>query len=907
MRRLRELLRAFHLGRLTGDAGREVREEIDFHLEERARELEGEEGLAPAEARAEARRRFGHRDRIERRARVWAESTRRRRELGGRVEGVIRDVRYAGRGFVRSPAFTLLALVTLALGIGATTGIFSLAEAVFLRAPPVEAPERLAMVYTTCRDGDPRCGSSYPDFRSYRERSTRFADIAAYSWVPMSVGVGDAGARLATGQVVSGNYFDLLGVRPAAGRLLRPSDDVAGGAAAVLSHDFWVDVTGGDPAVVGTTVRINGTPFTVVGVAREGFRGLDVGGDVDAWIPLRAGSLLGESAGAVAREGILGSRRSRWIAALVGRLAPGATAEQARREMASISSALRRMDPEARGPRSITVDAAGRYALPVFDRGELVRFVGVLGGVVAFALLLATANLANLLLARGSARRREMGVRRALGAGRARLVRQLVTESLLLAGAGGAAGLVVARWLVDLLSGFTLPGLVPVEGLHAGIDGRVLAFAAAVSVVTGLAFGLLPALRSADPDVVAAMRGESRGAAPGRIALRKGLVVVQVAISLVLLVGSGLFLRTLRSALAFDPGFRTENVALIRYNPGFARYAAAESYDLLRRVEERLRGLPGVEDASTATLVPLQVGGHRGTFVDVDGYEAGPDEEMRVEYVGVRPGYFRTLGIPLLSGRGFTSGDDAGATEVAVVSETAARRWWPDGDAVGGRIRFAGAWFRVVGVAGDVRWRALEEEPGPFLFVSIDQFPAQTVGSFLTVAARTSADAGAALPTIRTAFASVEPDVALTSVTTMGRQVEEALAPQRLGAILLTALGALALILAAVGIYGVVSYAVSRRLREVGIRLALGAGRREVVAGLVGEMAVPVGLGLVVGLGAALALSGLVRGFVFGVASADPITYAAITVGLAAVAAVATLVPARRATRIDPVRILTVE
>lgn len=811
-----------------------------------------------------------------------------------------RDVVFAFRQWRRSPGFFLAALVTLALGIGANTAIFSVADRTLLRPPPVREPDRLVMVYTTCRRGDPRCSSSYPDYLDYREGTSGLDDLAAYSWVPLNVGADETGAWLASGQVVSGNYFQVLGLAPAAGRLIQPADNrpPAGATAAVLGYRAWQDRFGGDPDVVGREIRLNGSPFTVVGVAPARFRGLDLGSDADVWIPIFAGSRLG-AVGAVGQEGIFGARGSRWIHALVGRLAPQASAAQVRTQLLAVSQGLRESDPDARGERSVTVDELSGSVLPTFARDDLVRFVGLLVAVVAATLLLACANLANLLLARASDRRREMGIRRAVGAGSARLVRQLATEAVALALLGGAAGLLLAHWALLALSGFSLPGGVPLADVGLGLDGRIVAFTGLLSVLTGLAFGLLPAFRAGRDDVVSALRGDERGRRPGR-GLQDGLVAVQVALCLVLLVGSGLFLRTLRRGLDEDMGFRRDHLALARFNLALLDYGAEESDAFLESMLDRIRSRPEVTSAATASLVPLQVGGHTATFADVEGYTPPPDEEIRVEYVFVSGDYFRTLGMPLLQGRSFGDGDAAGGTPVTVVSRTMAQRYWPGGEATGGRIVTAGRTLEVVGVVEDAIWRRLGEENGNFMFLPLTQYPGVGAGRFMTVAVRTEGSAEAFLPELRGELRALASELSLSSLETMDDQLRTALMPQRMGAILLSCLGGLALVLAALGIWGVVGYSVSRRTREMGVRIALGARRSTVLATAMGGMLRPVLAGLAAGLLAALLLSETLATFLYRVSPTDPLTYGVIAGVLAGVAGIATWLPARRATKVDP-------
>ncbi len=822
------------------------------------------------------------------------------------MDALLHDIRFAHRTLLRNPTFAAVAVITLALGIGANTAILSVADAALLRRPNVSSPDQLVALYTTCRRGSPRCSSSYPDYLDYRDRSRAFGDVAAYTWTTASLG-GESRSRLLTTQLTSGNYFSMLGVPPALGRVLLPDDDVIDGArqVAVLSYRLWQDQFGGDSAVVGNSIRLNQTTYTIVGITPEAFTGLHLDGEADIYIPLLSGPALGSDYAAdMAR---FDNRGSRWLAQLVGRLADDAAVPQARAEMLSISEQLALEDPEARGPRSVTVDAIRGYIRPPGSRDELVQFLVLLTGVVGFSLLLAATNVANLLLARASDRRREIGTRLAVGADRGRLVRQLVTESLVLALLGGALGLLVAVWALDLLSGFELPGGVAIGSLPIRLDVRVLLLAFSLSIVTGLLFGLLPALQATRDDLVTSLKGEAVEFAKSGWGLRKLLVAGQVALCLVLLLGSALFLRTLRNSLTFDPGFRSENVALASFDLSLLHYAPGTGRAFVDDLTDRAARLPGVEAVSMGTLVPLQQGGFRGAFVSVPGYEPAPDEELRVDYVFVSPDFFTTLGTSVVDGRAFNSLDIEGGRPVIIVSETMANRYWPGGGAVGDMVAFGDLTFDVVGVAADIKWRRLTENASNYVFLPLAQFPSELVEGPLTLTMRTTRGGEEILPAIRAEFRALNPDVALSVLQTMNDRLRQLLMPQRMGAVLLTLFGTLALLLAALGIYGVVGYTVAKETRTIGIRIALGAGRREVVALIVRGMAAPVALGLVTGVAAALALSQAAESFMFGVSSKDPITLAAVSVVLGSVAVVAMLIPARRAARIKPMEALRMD
>lgn len=884
----------------------DAREEIRFHLEMHARELE-EQGYSPEEARRRALDAFGDPDRIEREVAEVEDGNLRWSKARDAMTAVFHDMKYAGRFLRRNPGFAAVVLGTLALGIGANTAIFSLLDQALLRAPAVRDPGSLVAVYTTSRRGFPRASSSYPDYQDYRDRASSIADLAAMSSIPASLGDDERGARLLTVETVTGNAFDVLGLTAEHGRLIQLSDDSRGAGVAVvaLSHSLWESQYGADPAVIGSTVRLNGRPFQVVGVMDADYKGLALGDDADAWVPMQAAATMAVGS-ALQEDSVFYQRQARWIGRLVGRLAPGATVDRARAELLGVSEQLRIEDPDARGPRSVTVDPLARYLLPRGNEAELSRFIMLLAGVVGITLLLASANLANLLLARASTRESEIGVRLAVGASRWRLVRQLLAESLALAVVGGAAGLLVAHVLLRALSGFALPGGVSIAALDVGLDGRVLVATLVLSVLTTVLFGLVPALQSTRPRLMDALRS---GRAPeGRnrsSVLRGGLIAVQMALCLVLLVGSGLFIRTLRNALRADFGVRTEGVALARFNLGPAGYDEMGGMTFVRTLRDRAEALPGVETASMATLVPFQGGGFVGTFFTVDGYAAAPDEELRTELIWVMPRYFQTLGIGLLEGRDFTDGDSDGDGQVVIVSRAMADRYWPGGQALGGVVRVGDAFATVVGIADDVRWSSLDEEATNAVYAPMT--PRAAASRMITAVVRSPRGSDGLIASLGQEIRRLDPDVSPRFVLSMDDLVGRLLMPQRLGALLLSAFGILSLVLATVGIVGVVSYRVREQRRAIGIRMALGARREQVLWQVMRGAARPLAVGLLIGIVGALALQGTVSGFLFGVPASDPLTYAAVAALLGAVAFLATLVPARAAARVDPVQVLKAE
>lgn len=830
------------------------------------------------------------------------------RTEGWTMDGILQDVRYGARRFRKELGFTSVAVTTLALGIGANAAIYSVASEALFQAPPVKDPESVVAVYTTSRRGFPRSSSSYPDYVDYRDRSTGLLGLAATSLRTVSLGDDSRGARLATVQSVTGNFFELLGLTPGVGRLIRPDDDLYGGGlpVTVLSNRLWHDHFAADPSVVGSTIRLNGVAYDVVGVAQPDFDGLRINISSELWIPMQSLPYL--EGGTEPTESYFGTRSSRWMDLLVGRLADGVSADAARADLITLSDLMREEEPGARGPRSVTLDELSGYILPSGSEATFRTFVFLLGGTVGLALLLCIANLVNLLLARATTQAREVGVRLAIGAGRGRVVRQLLTESLLLAAVGGLAGLGVAVGMIELLGRFELPGGVPIESLGVTLDGRVLVVTGVLALGTGILFGLAPALVATRANLVNALKsgGGGRGATGGT-RTRKALVAVQVALCLVLLVGSGLFIQTIRRGLSTELGFEAEGLALTRFNLSLIGYEEAEALALVEAVEDRVRRMATVTAAFTSTRVPLQNGGARGRFFGVEGYEAAADEELRVDVVFTTPGFVETLRQPLLAGRSFLSSDQAGAEDVTVINRAMAERYWPVGQAVGGVVYMGDMPVRVVGVAENSTWNGLADDLTNYMYLPLQQTGSIAVSSFLTLGVRTSGDPDAILGSVREILRSLEPELSLSYQRSMETMVADVLMPQRMGAVVLSAFGLLALILSAVGIAGVVAYSVSRQTHDIGVRVALGATRASVLVGVSRSMVAPVLFGLVAGVFTARGLSRLVEGFMFGVTATDPLIYCLISMSVLGIAAVATIVPARRAGRVNPIDVLRAE
>ena len=828
---------------------------------------------------------------------------------------ILQDIRYAIRSFAMNPGFTFVVLLTLTLGIGANTAIFTLVDAVLLRPLPVHEPGELADIYTSCRRGFLYCTSSYPDYLDYRDHNRTFSDMAAFAGSTVTLDDGD-GTQLVGAMLVTGNYFPTLGVNASQGRVILPDDNRLGDprAVLVLSHGVWANDFGEDPAVLGRDVRLNGRPFTVIGVAPEGFRGTRLNQSPELWIPFAARQLLtttspsgGERSGV--EDDPLFQRNTRWIGGTIGRRLPGVTVEQARADMISVSDGLQEQYPSRDG-RTITTEATRAFTLPAASTGaDIVRFVTLLMVAVSAALLIACANIANLLLARATARRREIGLRIALGAGRGRLVRQLLTESVLLSVVGAVAGLAVASVALNFLSGYALPGFVSIGSLELSLDGRVLAFTGAVALFTGLLFGVAPALQTTNPNLTAALKEQTSDARVGGVMRTRGvLLTIQTAMALVLLVGAGLFVRSLQNGLDADLGFETRSLAMASFDLARRNYSEPAALRFVQDLGDRSAQLPGTVNVTSAVYPPLTLGSS-GFFIAIDGYTPADGEELRIEANWVGPDYFRTLRIPLISGRDITEQDRVGAPYVAVINETMAKRWWPGEDPVGRAFQMnsdgSGPEVLIVGYAKDVK-DGLSQDPEPFVYYPMAQHMGRAI-SQLNLLVATDNDPVNVLPTLRQHLRELDPDLAVPELTTLQNRFADFLMPQRMGTTLLSTLGGLTVLLAVIGISGVVAYTVNQRRREIGIRLALGAAQSHVLNVIVRGAVIPVAVGLGIGLVAAFGLTRLITNFMFGVEPNDPVTFVTVPVLMAGVALMAAYLPARRATKVNPTEALKSE
>ncbi len=808
------------------------------------------------------------------------------------------DIRYALRSLRRSAGFFSAAVLTLAIGIGGTTTVFTLVNAILLRPPAhVVAPEQLVSIYTSDYSGPPYGSTSHPDFEDFRRQTDIFAGVIATQPAPIGIGEGEDLTNDGM-EVVSGDYFQVLGVRAAAGRFFAEDEDRGGSPipVAVISYDLWQQRFAGRADAVGSSLQLNGSPFTIVGVAPDGFLGAIRGIAMNAWIPVAASPLVGMSASATANRG----NRSFFV---IGRLAPGVSVQQAEAGMATVGRNLaasypdRWIDLSGAGRRvSVLPEAAARIMPQV--RGPALGFMALLMGTMVLVLLVCCANVAGLMLARAARRAREMGVRLSLGASRRRVMRQLLTESTMVALCGGIGGVALAVLAMSGIAAWQPP--LPVRiAVDLSIDARVLAFAIAAVAFTGVLFGVVPALRGSRAPVTGLLKGDGGTTQIGgrRISLQGALVSGQVAISLLLMVGALLFVRSLRSASEINTGFATDHMLVVDVELRPDVTAPVDRAQVVLRMQERLRAVPGVRGASWARSAPFGFGSAR-RGISVDGYEPAQGEDMEYHFNIVGPDYFDVLQMPLVLGRPIDATDRAGAPLSVVVNETFARKFWPGESPLGKRIRTSGPeseWSTVVGMARDAKYSSLTEDARPFMYLAALQSPTRVV-----LHLRTSADPVTMRETVRRELLAVAPDWRITALRTMEQQLGVTLAPHRAAGALLSLFAAVAALLASVGLYGVVAMAVTARRREIGIRVALGADRHGVVRFMVGKGVLLAGIGVVIGLPAAWAVSRLLSSFLIGPAANDPATFAGATVLLTAVALVAAWIPARRAANVHP-------
>jgi predicted permease len=805
------------------------------------------------------------------------------------METFRQDLRYSLRVLMKRPGFALIVTLTLALSIGANTTIFTWIKAVLLQPlPGIERPEELVEIWGATRNNS-ALSTSYLDYLDFRERNEVFSGLVAHQVLPLNLGRGAKPERV-WGTIVSGNYFDVLGVKAALGRTFLPEEDRTPNThpVVVISHGLWQRRFGGDPNVIGQTVTLNEHDFTIVGVAPKEFGSTFSGAALDVWTPVMMKDY-------VARPHFsLTDRGSRWLM-VMGRLKPGATVAQTQARVATIAGQLARGYPQTNEQLGVEVYSLTRS--PYSLRQTMRPALAMLMAVVVLVLLIACANIANLLLARATSRRKEIAVRMALGASRKRLVQQLLTESLALASLGGLSGLLLAFWTARSLKAF-LPPFGLATSFDISPDAHVFGFTLVVTVITGLLFGLAPALQASRPDLVATLKDDSGvgGRSQRRFSLRYLLVVAQMALSVLALVGAGLFVRSLWLAQKADPGFNSDGVVLASFDPFLNSYNETRGREFYRRLVERVEATAGMQSVSLARRLPLTLSGIAFAAVAIEGYTPGHDEDIRINYETVGPKYFQTMGIQLVRGRDFNERDNERAPGVVVINETMAHRYWPGGEALGKRLKLGKDWLEIVGVAGEVKQRRLNEPPQPFLYLPL----LQDYRSNMILVARTTLELGAALQVVQNVVAALDPNMPIFDVKTLNEHIGVSLFLPRMAATLLSLFGLLALLLAAIGLYGVMSYAVSQRTREIGIRISLGARRRDVLKLIMGQGLILSLIGIGAGLAAALGVTQLIAHLLYRVSATDPATFTLIALLLTGVALAACYIPARRATRVDP-------
>ncbi|HYT69107.1 MAG TPA: ABC transporter permease [Vicinamibacterales bacterium] len=809
------------------------------------------------------------------------------------------DIRYGVRSLRRSPALAAAAILSLALGVGANTTTFTLINTLLLNPLPVARPSELVAVFTLDANNPTRFGSllplSHPNLTDLRGQNDVLIDLAGYSSpLPLSLSTGGAPERVFA-QLVTGSYFDVLGVRPAAGRFFSADEDRTPGthAVVVIGHGFWQRRLGADPSAVGRTITLNRIPFTIVGVAPDGFRGVTTIFGPDLWLPsMMAPRVLPAQFGDWLHE------RGAVAFNSAGRLKPGVTREQAEARLKSIAAVLEHEYPAANKGRSVSVTTLTEAAIFPGMRSALMLGGAVLMGVVGLVLLIACSNVANLLLARATARRQEIAVRLALGAGRGRVVRQLLTESIVLALIGGTVGLAFGYWGRDLLWSFR-PAAVANNFVELRFDGRVFAFTFMLALISGIVFGLVPAVRASRPDLVGVLKEEARTASGHRRAarLRGALVIGQVALSLVSLVIAGLFLRNIERAFKVDLGYDYSRIAVVSVNPAQAGYEGPRAEQFYRNARADVLQVPGVSSASWSTNQPLWASNYRRIAIE------GRDPRDGVEGIlllvnTVDAEFFKTLGVAVTSGREFDGTDRPDSARVAVVNETMAAKYWPNESALGKRVRFANDQTprEIVGVVKTIKHQSLGEPPQPVIYLPLEQNSAGAMVLYI----RALRDPSPILRSVQRELRSMDAEVPLENPATVAEVIDQSLWMMKLATGLIAVFGALALGLACVGLYGILAYAVGQRRREIGLRMALGADRASVLRLVFREAATVIGVGVVLGLALSAAAGRAVASLLFGLSPIDVPAFAGAAAILIAVALVSGYLPARSASRLDP-------
>jgi predicted permease len=877
--RLAALFRRRHL---EGDLDDELRSHLEMAVD-----LNLKKGMSPEDARREALRDLGG---VEQTKELYRDQ----RGLP-MLETIFQDLRFGFRLLRRSPGFSLLAILCLTLGIGANAAVFSWIEGILFRPyPAVAHQERLLALAGTARGEAGGTALSWPDFADLQRNCTLFDSFFVSKIMSTTLSIGDR-AEVTVGSIVSANYFDAIEVHPILGRGFEPGEDSGRNAhpVTVISYQLWQGRFKGDPQIIGKTQRLNGVFHTIVGVAPQGFYGTFVGWAMQFWVPASMEEIF-ESGGYKLED-----RSARWIEAYV-RLKPGVSRQQAQQEISAVAQRLEAAYPETNRGRGIKLWPL--WQTPFNNAGTLLPTLEIMLAVVVFVLLIACANVGNLLLVKSFARRHEMTVRLAIGAGRSRLLRQLFTEGLILSVFGAAGGLLVAHWCRHVLVLlFPSRGGVAMH-LPGEIDWRVLALSAGICVIATLLVGLVPAMQTRKIDLAGALKADSASVVGGhsRAWVRSGLVMMQVSLSFVLLVGAGLLLHSLQKIRNTSPGFSTRDVLATAVNLVAAGYDAPRAQSFQDELLGRVKALPGVESAAYGRMTPLSYGSYSSTLISVDGYQPPPDEQPTVEFNEVGPDYFATMGIPLMAGREFTREDDEKAALVAVVNETMASRYWRGGNPIGERVQVKGRWMIVVGVAKDSKYESVRETPRPFFYVPLRQNFSRGAGLYI----RTPLSPRTMAAALAREMHVLDPNLALYEVITLQQQLDRSTSPQLVALTLVSVLGALALLLAAIGLYGVMSYAVSQSTRELGLRMALGAGASHLWRLVLSRGLALTAGGVLLGAVVALGLTRLMQNLLYNVSPRDPLAFGAALAVMTIGSLAACFLPAWRATRTDPARAL---
>ncbi|HLW43826.1 MAG TPA: ABC transporter permease [Candidatus Acidoferrales bacterium] len=801
---------------------------------------------------------------------------------------LLQDFRYGLRVLLKAPGFSAIAILTLALGIGANSTIFSWINSTVLNPIPGVANTAVLAELTAGKEGDPS-PISYPDYVDLRDHNRSLANLMAFSLWQMDL-TGNAKPQRVWGEFASANYFDTLGVRPFRGRTFLPAEGTKPGGApvVVLSYELWQTHFGGDRSIIDKTIQINKRPYSVIGVAPPLFQGTQTGVRADLWLPVVMAQQFARD------QDLLRDRKADWLMS-IARMKPGLTREQAQADLSNLYAQIAKEYPDAhRGTSVATLYPLWRapWGANYYLRTILFLLMAISGVV----LLLACANVANLLLVRSVSRRREMAIRLSIGATRWRLVRQLLAESLILATCGGGIAMLLTLWTSGMFGDFIPPSSIPVYmNYHA--DSAVLFATMAISLLTGVFFGILPALRSSSLQPVTVLKEESGSASGGRRKARLSsvLVVAQIAMSLLLLICAGLFIRSFRLEQNFNPGFNPQGVLLESYDLRAVGYSKNSGMEFHRQLLAKLDAIPGVKSAALAGWIPMSMTVSEVT-VDAEGYVPQLHESMKMDVADVSPEYLRTMQISLIAGREFTAGDTEKSQLVAMVNKEFVRRYWPSQDAIGKRVRQDGKWYTVVGVTSNFDNDHLGQKPKPFVYFPLFQDYTPLVAIHLRVSGNPLAYVGAA----ENAVHSLDADLPLSDVATLQSRIELNTTTQRIGGIFVGGFGILALILAAVGVYGVLAYTTRQRTHELGIRMALGAEPRGIFAMVLRQGAMLAFVGVVIGLAASFVLTRALTNELFGVSPTDPLTYAGVAILLLAVALLACYIPARRAMRTDP-------